>query len=112
MKHGKGWTEEKIEHLRRISRTCKGSISTEDQAEVTRLLRLGRMAEARSLANELRSGCGQDINALILAGPCDGEVREYACPGCGNKGSYRAYVAKKVGIWQSETIATGSGRGA
>lgn len=36
------------------------------------------------------TGCGADFNALILAGPLDGEAHEYECPQCGVTGHYTA----------------------
>ncbi|HSR50922.1 MAG TPA: hypothetical protein VLV83_08835 [Acidobacteriota bacterium] len=34
--------------------------------------------------------CGYDFNETILSNPLDGKVRDYECPQCGQKGSYRA----------------------
>jgi hypothetical protein len=39
-----------------------------------------------------RTGCGQDLTAQIEAIPDDGDVYEYTCPKCRNKGTVRKIV--------------------
>ncbi len=77
--------------IRAVGRTCRGPYTDESAREaVTDLMRRGEMEQARQLEDGSRNPCGYDVNEIVVAGPWDGEDYEVACPGCGQKITYRA----------------------
>jgi hypothetical protein len=73
-----------------VTRRCRGGLDPESLAAKNAALQLSAHKAAQAIDTACRTPCGQDLNAVILAGPLDGEEHAYECPGCGNAGSYRA----------------------
>jgi len=76
--------------IRAIERRCRGPQPEKIAHVITKLLRTGKVEEAKSLDRVSRSGCGYDFNETILKNPLDGKEHDYKCPKCGVTGSYRA----------------------
>jgi hypothetical protein len=79
-----------IAQIRAVQRRCRGPLSPASAKVVKALLSDGRTEQAKRADAVGRVPCGADFNAIVIAGPWDGERHEYTCKKCGLKGTYRA----------------------
>lgn len=79
-----------VQEIRAIARVCRGPRRDGSEALLATLLLESKREEAAALDESLRLGCGRDFNDTIVAGPLDGQVHAYQCPGCAVIGVYRA----------------------
>lgn len=80
--------DQAVEMIRAVERRCRGCLPAEAREAVVRMMADGRVAEARALDANLRSGCGYDFNEIVITGPWDGQEHAYVCPQCGVEGTY------------------------
>lgn len=78
------------EHISAIKRTCRGPLSAAAREEISAALAEGDAEKAKQLDAANREHCGEDLNAVILAGDWDGQSHEAACPKCKNDFTYTA----------------------
>jgi hypothetical protein len=76
--------------IRSIPRTCRGPITAARAAQRDALLTADDLEGAAAADRAGRPGCGADFNAIVIAGPLDGQAHAYTCPTCGVSGTYTA----------------------
>ncbi len=81
--------DEAVAVIQAIPRTCRGARSDEGHKIVKTLLEEGRLEDAQRADQAHRTMCGQDINAVIVKMPFDGEEYAINCPKCGLEISLR-----------------------
>jgi len=77
-------------HIRAVKRVCRGELNPQHRRAAIQLIEAGRREEASAMDEAGRAGCGADFNDVVVAGPWDGVMHDYACPTCKKSGKYGA----------------------